>query len=124
MGEVVTPNFFSALGLKTVVGEVLSADVRDGKWAAEAVLSYSFWKSQFAGDPNVVGRIVRLNTYPFVVVGVSPPSFYDVHQGQNPELRIPLLPRGRKIDELNILSPEQDLQVMARNQSAAMRRAE
>ena len=114
MGEVVTPNFFSALGLKTVVGEGFSTDVRHGQWAAEAVLSYSFWKSRFAGDPNIIGRIVRLNTYPFIVVGVSPPSFYDLHQGQDPELRIPVLPPGRKLSELNILSPEQDFELMAR----------
>lgn len=114
MGEVVTPNFFSALGLKTVVGEGFSADVRDGKWAAEAVLSYSFWKSRFAGNPNIVGSVVRLNTYPFIVVGVSPPSFYDLHQGQNPELRIPVLPPGRKLSELNILNSEQDFELMAR----------
>lgn len=114
MGEVVTPNFFSALGLKTVAGTGFSADVRDGKWAAEAVLSYSFWKSRFAGDPNIIGRVIRLNTYPFIVVGVSPPSFYDLHQGQNPELRIPLLPPGRTVRELNILNPEQDFELMAR----------
>lgn len=111
MGEVVTPNFFSALGIKTVLGEGFSADVRDGKWAAEAVLSYSFWKTRFAGDPNIIGHGVRLNTYRFVVVGVSPSSFYDLHQGQNPELRIPLLPPGR---ELNILNPEQDFGLLAR----------
>ncbi len=114
VGEVVTPNFFSALGLKTVLGTGFSADVREGKWAAEAVLSYSFWKSRFAGNPNIIGRIVRLNTYPFTVVGVSPPSFYDLYQGQNPELRIPLLPPGRKLSELNILNAEQDFGLMAR----------
>ncbi len=108
MGEVVTPNFFSALGIKTILGQGFTAEVRSGKWVPEAVLSYSFWKARFAGDPNVIGRIIRLNTYPFTVVGVSSSSFYDLQQGQDPELRLPVLPPGRKLSELNILSPDQD----------------
>jgi predicted permease len=114
MGEVVTPNFFPALGIKPVLGEGFSGDVRSGKWAPEAVLSYSFWKGRFAGDPSVIGRSIRLNTHPFTIVGVSPSSFYDLHQGQDPEVRVPLLPLGRKLSELNLLNPEQDFHLMAR----------
>ena len=115
MGEVVTPNFFSALGIKTVAGQGFTHDVKQGKWAAEAVLSYSYWKARFDGDPAIIGRAIRLNTFPFTVVGVSAPSFYDLHQGQDPELRIPVLPPGRTLSELNILSPNQDdFSIMAR----------
>ena len=114
MGEVVTPNFFPALGVSTVLGKGFSRDVRDGKWAAEAVLSYGFWKSRFGGDTHIIGRVIRLNTYPFVVTGVSAANFHDLHQGEDPELRIALLPPGRKLEQLNILDPEQDLDFMAR----------
>lgn len=114
MGEAVTPNFFPSLGLKTILGEGFSAQVQNGQWAPEAVLSYSFWKARFAGDPHIIGRVIRLNTYPFTVVGVSPSSFYDLYQGQNPELRIPLLPLGRQLSELNILGPGQEFNLMAR----------
>jgi hypothetical protein len=47
LGEVVTPNFFTALGLAPVLGQAFTPDVVAGKWAPEAVLSYSFWKVRF-----------------------------------------------------------------------------
>jgi predicted permease len=114
MGEVVTPNFFSALGLAPVLGQAFTPDVAAGKWAPEAVLSYSFWKVRFGGDPRVIGRVIRLNTYPFTIVGVSPSSFLDVHQGQDPELRIPVLPPGREIRQIEILGAGQEFDFIAR----------
>jgi predicted permease len=114
MGEVVTANFFSALGVTPVLGQPFTADVRAGKWSAQAVLSYSFWKVRFGGDPRVIGRVIRLNTYPFTIVGVSPSSFLDLHQGQDPELRIPVLPPGQEIGQIEILSADQEFDFMGR----------
>lgn len=114
MGEVVTPNFFSALGLRPALGDGFTPDVVAGKWAPEAVLSYSFWKTRFAGDPHVIGRVIRLNTYPFTVVGVSPRSFLDLSQGEDPELRIPVLPPGREIKQIEILGAAEEFDLLAR----------
>jgi len=59
-GQVVSPNFFTFLGIEPILGQGFTADVRAGGWAPEAVLSYRFWKRRFGGDPGVVGRIVHL----------------------------------------------------------------
>ena len=40
-----------------------------------AVISYDFWQTRFAGEPDVVGREVRLNGHVFTVVGVAPAGF-------------------------------------------------
>jgi predicted permease len=40
------------------------------------VLSYGLWQSQFGGDTRVVGKTVRLDDAPRVVIGVMPPSFH------------------------------------------------
>ncbi len=40
-----------------------------------AVLSYQFWQRYFAGDPNVIGRTIRLVHKPYRIVGVMPPRF-------------------------------------------------
>jgi predicted permease len=40
-----------------------------------AVLSYQFWQRYFAGDPNVIGRTIRLVHKPYQIVGVMPPRF-------------------------------------------------
>src|SRR5208282_2104567 len=79
-------------------------DVQAGHWAAEAVLSYGFWKQRFGGDPTVIGHVFHLNSYPFTIVGVSPPSFFGLVRGTNYELRIPILPEGWEIAQINQLS--------------------
>lgn len=39
------------------------------------VLDHGFWRRRFGGDPEVVGRTVRLGTQPYRVIGVLPPDF-------------------------------------------------
>lgn len=104
LGDAVTPNYFSFLGVKTILGQPFSASVRGGQWAAEAVLSYRFWKNRFGGDPSVIGRRIHLNTYPFTIVGVSEPSFYDLSRGLDPELRIPRMPDGSNLAQIELVS--------------------
>lgn len=113
MGEAVSPQFFSVLGVAPTLGQGFSADVRSGRWAAEAVLSYRFWQQRFGGDPRVVGRKIRLNNYPFVVVGVAPESFLDLEQGLDPEVRIPMLSAGSEIREIDLVSGAPDYPVFA-----------
>lgn len=100
VGEFVSPNYFTFLGVDAILGQTFTPEVRSGQWAPEAVLSYRFWKRRFAGDPTVIGRTIHLNTYPFVIVGVSPPSFFDLEQGFEPELRVAILPAGRELSQI------------------------
>jgi putative ABC transport system permease protein len=104
VGEVVSPNYFMALGVVPALGMGFSPEVRAGQWAPEVVLSYRFWRRRFAGDPGVIGRTIQLNTYPFTVVGVSPPSFFGLTRGFEPELRLPSLPPGRQLSQIILLS--------------------
>src|SRR5467141_1593682 len=76
ISEVVSPDYFDFVGIPTFLGEPFTSDVRQGKWAAQTVLSYTFWQRRFGGDPRVIGQTVHLNTYPFTIVGVSPPGFF------------------------------------------------
>jgi predicted permease len=113
MGEAVSPEFFSVFGVKPALGQGFSPEVRSGQWGAEAVLSYRFWQRRFGGDRRAIGRAIRLNAYPFVVVGVLPPSFLDVVQGQDPEVRIPMLPAGRELAEIGLVSGSPTYPVLA-----------
>ncbi|MFZ1015051.1 MAG: FtsX-like permease family protein, partial [Terracidiphilus sp.] len=40
-----------------------------------AVISYLFWKSHFASDPNVLGQVLELNQHKYTVIGVVGPRF-------------------------------------------------
>src|SRR6266446_1228468 len=116
MGEVVSPNFFSLLGVQPILGEGFTPEVRSGHWAPEAVLSYNFWRRRFGGDPTIIGRAIRLNTCAFTIVGVSPPSFFGLVRGTDYELRIPILPEGQENARISQISgrPQRWLNVVAR----------
>jgi predicted permease len=101
VGEFVSPNFFTFLGVKPMLGQAFTPDVEAGRWAPQAVLSYNFWRRRFGGDPRVIGRTIRLNTYPFTIVGVSPPSFFGLTRGSDYEMRIPILPDGQELAQIH-----------------------
>jgi predicted permease len=92
-GQAVSSNFFSVLGVTAFVGRTFE----EGMWAPEAVLSYEFWSRRFGGDKGIVGKTIRLNGYPFTVVGVSPRGFFGFEVGESPEVRIRYLPTGKQM---------------------------
>ena len=68
-----TPELLPLLGVAPLIGRAFTAaDVEKGLCI---VLSYGLWKSQFGGDPNVIGTSVRLDGAPHTVIGVMPASF-------------------------------------------------
>lgn len=74
--EFVSGNYFAALGVGAYAGRALvSSDDRPGAQPV-LVLSYRTWETDFAGDPGVVGATVYVQTHPFTVAGIAPPSFF------------------------------------------------
>ncbi|MFZ0312912.1 MAG: ABC transporter permease [Candidatus Korobacteraceae bacterium] len=74
---MVTTNFFSTLGVNPVLGRDFAAgeDLPEGSGPTVALLSYSFWHSDFSSDPKIVGRVLRLDGKPITVIGVLPREF-------------------------------------------------
>lgn len=70
-----TDNFFPLLGVQPMLGRGFTqADDRpDG--AATAMISASFWKRRYAGDPAIVGKTIWLDAKPYTIIGVLPPTF-------------------------------------------------
>jgi predicted permease len=74
-GEYVTSSVFNVLGVSPFLGRGFLPE-EDRRGAACAVmLSYGFWKSRFAADPNILGRSLTLNAVSCAVVGVMPMDF-------------------------------------------------
>ncbi len=67
----VTAGVFRVLGLTPVVGRTIAPD-DERRQANVVVLSDSFWRARFGGDPSIVGRAIRLDGEPYTVVGVVP----------------------------------------------------
>jgi putative ABC transport system permease protein len=66
-----TAGIFEALGVTPIVGRAtIAAD--DVERSNVVVLSEAFWRTRFAGDPDVVGSSVRLDGDPYTIIGVVP----------------------------------------------------
>ena len=75
-GSSVSPEVLPLLGVRPLFGRVFDAGGADHRSARSAVLSYGLWQSQFGADPDVVGKVIRLNDTPHVVIGVMPPGIH------------------------------------------------
>jgi predicted permease len=74
-GSIVTADVFTVLGVRPLMGRVFDAGAID-RDENSVVLSYGLWQSQFGGDPGVVGKAIRLDDTPRVVIGVMPRGFH------------------------------------------------
>jgi putative ABC transport system permease protein len=88
----VSANYFAVLGLQSARGRFFRADEAG---APVVVLSHSFWRRRFGGDPRILGTTVALGTQPFTVIGVAPEGFHGVQVGLRPELFVPVRVQDR-----------------------------
>jgi predicted permease len=70
-----TANLFSLLGVQPMLGRDLTRADDEPKAAKVMLISERLWKKTFGGDPNIVGRDIRLDGTPRTVVGVMPTGF-------------------------------------------------
>jgi len=63
------------LGVPPALGRVLTPEDDKPNAPLTAVLSHGLWQRGYGGDPNILGRDIRLNGNPCTVVGVMPASF-------------------------------------------------
>src|SRR5215216_3321753 len=74
-GQVVSGNYYSALGVPAVVGRTITDSDDNAAATPVAVLSYRFWTNRFGADPSIVGKQVNINNVAFAVVGVTSAGF-------------------------------------------------
>jgi putative ABC transport system permease protein len=87
----VTPNFFSLLGAKPVLGRIFAAEEMQDT-TQTVVIGNSFWKRKFNSDPDALGKTFTVQGVVSTVVGVMPAEFtpfygdrIDLWQPINPE---------------------------------------
>ena len=71
-----TPSFFRLLRVAPALGRTFSEQEGEPGNDKRVVLSYALWQSQFGGDPQTVGKDIRLDGEPYTIVGVMPRGFY------------------------------------------------
>jgi putative ABC transport system permease protein len=71
-GSSVTANLFDVLRQRPLIGRTFVAG-EDRRGAAPVViLGYDLWTSRYERDPNVIGRVLKINGTPATIVGVMP----------------------------------------------------
>ena len=74
-GASMSSNFFDTFRLQPELGRFfLAAEFHPGGDKV-AILSHEIWETHFGGDANIVGKTIRVNGEPLVVVGVAPAEF-------------------------------------------------
>ena len=90
-GLFVSGDFFNVLQVPAAVGRVFSArDDQPGCGSPGAVIGYSFWQSEFGGDPAVTSRTVRLDGNVLPVIGVAAQGFFGVEIGNRFDVAVPI----------------------------------
>lgn len=95
----VTPSLFPLLGVQAAMGRTFTEGEMEEGNHRKVILTPGYWREQFGGTPDVVGRDLRVDGEPFSVVGVLPRDF---HMPNQAELRfvvpIPFDPEDRELD--------------------------
>ncbi len=96
----VTPNLFSMLGARPLLGRTFSEAEGQPGGPAAVLLSESLWRQSFHADPNIVGQTVKIGGTAHTVVGVMRGSFHFPEE-MGPDLQkgvwLPLQPTGEML---------------------------
>jgi putative ABC transport system permease protein len=91
--DFVSSSFFSVLGVTPELGRIFATedDARGGgSDGPVAILSHTFWRRRFGGDPAIIGQTVTLGTRRVKIVGVTPPEFLGPDVGRAVDVMMPL----------------------------------
>jgi len=89
-GMAVSGNLFDMLGVQPFIGRAIGVD--DDRVVGRdpvLVLDHDLWQQQFAGNPQVIGRAIRVGGTDMTIVGVMPEGFTGPDQFVHPGFYVP-----------------------------------
>ena len=88
VGSAAYTGFFTMEGLPFMLGRDFAPEEGQAGRDHVVILSNRLWRRDFAANPDIVGKDIRLNGEPYTVVGVLPPG---IHDRLNSQLWAPLV---------------------------------
>ena len=82
IGRLVTPSFFSTLGVQPLLGRAFTEAENKPGTPPVIVISHGLWQRQFSGASDVIGKTIMYNGEPWTVIGVMP-SWFDFYGRTN-----------------------------------------
>ena len=88
--HAITGDCYRTLQMHPALGRLLgpSDDLPNGPHVV--VISYFFWHEKFAADPQVLGKVIRIDGVPFTIVGVTEERFHGLLLGFPPKISFPI----------------------------------
>src|ERR1043165_7916297 len=80
-GAQVGDGFFTVMHAQPLLGRVFTGEEQVEGKDLVVVLGYGLWQRRFAGDPNIVGKTIKLSARDYTVIGVMPPDFESLPVG-------------------------------------------
>jgi putative ABC transport system permease protein len=121
----ISPGLFAMLGVNPRLGRPFQPLDTEPGGDRVALISDSFWKKHFGGDPTAVGKKLTLNDQPYTVIGVMPPKFKFPYGNQ--QLWVPLALRPadeqKRPSRFNAVARLRGDVAMLTAQSASLRHA-
>ncbi|MGH9457872.1 MAG: ABC transporter permease [Thermoanaerobaculia bacterium] len=85
----ITHDFFDVLGVHPALGRPFTRHENAMGGPPAAILTWGLWRDRFGGDPEIVGKPVRLDGSETTVVGVTGRTFW---LGQEADILVPIVP--------------------------------
>jgi predicted permease len=109
----VSGQYFNVLPIKAALGRLLTPADDDHPGASDAtVLSFSAWQSRFNSDPNIIGKVIRLDKHPYTIVGVAEKGFGGTEKFIQSDLFVPMANQA-SLDGVSWLDQWHDKNVFA-----------
>ena len=102
--ELVSGNYFATLGVQAERGRLLMAeDDRVAGGHPVAVISYGYWQRSYGAADSALGSTVRINGFPFTVVGIAAANFHGFTVGAPAALQVPIAMQGQVSPDWQVL---------------------
>jgi predicted permease len=89
-GQLVSPDYFSVLGVQPQLGRLLDAALDKPGDAPTVVISDRFWRNRLNAAASAVGQTLRLNGKNATIVGITPKDFIGLLSDAPAELFVPI----------------------------------
>ncbi len=89
-GDLVSPEYFSVLGMRPMLGRLFRADAEKTGTAPVVVVSERFWQTHLHSNPDAIGGTLRVNGQPATILGVAPSDFFGIWPMTRADLFVPV----------------------------------
>jgi len=102
LGEIVTGNYFTELGVQPILGRALRPEDDEPAAARVAVVSYRYWKRDLGGSADVLGKLLRIRGTDYQIIGVAPAGYPGMTPILAPDLWVPVAAASPDVEPVGL----------------------